>query len=77
MDRNDLAELPARGAAGPAGDVLDEIEFARMGVRVRLGAHPAQDLLRIGQEGEDGGGRRGDPSSRRTTSDLSMGFSLK
>ena len=57
MDRNDLAELPARGAAGPPGDVLDEIESARMGLGRRLGAHPAQDLLRIGQEGEDGGGR--------------------
>src|ERR1700733_1697599 len=55
MDRDDLAELPARGAAGPAGDVLYEVEPARMGVRVRLGAHPAQDLLWIGQEGEDGG----------------------
>ena len=54
MDRNDLAELPARGAAGPPGDVLDEIEPAGMGVGRGLGAHPAQDLLWIGQEGEHG-----------------------
>src|SRR6185437_5946529 len=26
MNRNDLTELPARGAVGPPGDVLDEIE---------------------------------------------------
>ena len=60
MDRNDLAELPSRGAAGPPCDVLDEIEPARMGVGVGFGAHPAQDLLRIGQKGEDGGGRSRD-----------------
>ena len=31
-----------------------------MGVRVRFGAHPAQDLLRIGQKGENSCGRGGD-----------------
>src|ERR1700733_977963 len=57
VDRDDLAEFAARGAARPPGDILDQIKAARMGVRVCFGAHPAQDLLRIGQEGEDGGGR--------------------
>ena len=57
MDRDDLAELSARGAAWPPGDVLDEIKSARMDLRGRFGAHPAHDLLRIGQEGEDGRGR--------------------
>src|SRR6202044_1337452 len=52
MDRNDLAELSASGAAGPSANVLDEIEPARMDLSLRFGPHPAQDLLRIGQEGE-------------------------
>ena len=60
MDRDDLAEFAARGAARSPGDVLHKIKAARMGVRVRLRAHPAQDLLRIGQEGEDSCGRGGD-----------------
>src|SRR5271170_4449960 len=60
MDRNDLAELPARSAAGPAADVLDQVESAWMDLGGRLGAHPAHDFLRIGQEGEDCGGRGGD-----------------
>ena len=41
MDRDDLAELPARGAAGAPGDVLDEIESARMIARWTAGTEPA------------------------------------
>jgi hypothetical protein len=57
MDRNDLAELPTGRAAGPPANVLDQIEAAGMDLGLRLGAHPAQDLVGIGQEGEDGRGR--------------------
>ena len=41
-------------------DAFDEIESA--GVRLGLGlrTHPAQDPFRIGEEGEDGGGRSDD-----------------
>ena len=54
VDRHDLAERSARHAAT---DALEEIESAGMHLGLRLGAHPAQDLLGIGQEGKDGGGR--------------------
>ncbi len=60
MHGHDLAELPARGATRSPGDILDQIEAARMGVRVRFGAHPTQDLLRIGEKGEDSCRRGGD-----------------
>jgi hypothetical protein len=40
-----------------AANAFNEIEPARMYLGLRLGAHPVQDLLRIGQEGENGGGR--------------------
>src|SRR6202011_5434823 len=54
VDRHDLAERSARHAAA---DTFDKIEPARMRLGLYLGAHPAQDLFGIGQEGEDGGGR--------------------
>jgi hypothetical protein len=41
MDRDDLPELSARGAAGPSAYVLDQIESARVDLGRRLGAHPA------------------------------------
>ena len=57
VDRYDLAE----GAAHvTAVDAFDEIESARMRLRGRLGAHPAEDLVGIGQEGKDGGAWRRD-----------------
>jgi hypothetical protein len=39
-----------------ASDALDEIEPARLGDGLGLGAHPAHDLFRIGQKGENRGG---------------------
>src|SRR6516225_5648230 len=56
MHRNHLAE----GAAGKAcaGDI-DEIEPAGLWLELRLRSHPAEDLLRIGQESKHrGAGRR-------------------
>src|SRR6516225_9450867 len=56
MHRNHLAE----GAAGEAcaGDI-DEIEPAGLWLEPRLRSHPAEDLLRIGQESKHrGAGRR-------------------
>ena len=35
-------------------------DAAGLRLELRLGPHPAQDLLRIGQEGEHRGGRRRD-----------------
>ena len=57
MHRHHLAE----GAAGEArpGDI-DEIEAAGLRLELRLRPYPAQDLLRIGQEGEHRGRRRRD-----------------
>src|SRR5580658_8226311 len=51
----------AEGAAGEAspGDI-EEIESAGLRLELRLRSHPAQNLLRIGEEGEDRGGRRRD-----------------
>ena len=40
--------------------LIDEIEPAGLGFFLRLGSHPAQDLLRVGQEGERCCGRRRD-----------------
>src|SRR5271165_1920789 len=57
MDRHDFAERAARHASRLPTDTFDEIESARMRLGLRLGAHPAQNLVGIGQEGEDGGGR--------------------
>ena len=57
MHRHDLPERAAGDIAALA-DALDEIEPAGIGLGRRLGAHPAQDFLRIGQIGENGG-RRG------------------
>ncbi len=57
VDRHDLLERPPRYAPGVAADPLDEIKAAGMRVGCRLGAHPAQNLFRIGQEGENGGAR--------------------
>src|SRR6266700_1432409 len=54
MDRHDLAERAARGAAA---DTFEKIEPARMHFGLRLGAHPTHDLFGVGQEGKDGGGR--------------------
>src|SRR5437762_1907740 len=54
VDWNDLGEPPARDVL--AADI-DEIETTGMGIHRRLGAHPAHDLFRIGQEREDGGRR--------------------
>ena len=49
MDRHDLAE-GAASVASPA-DAFDEVESTRMRLSGRVRAHPAQDLLGIGQEG--------------------------
>src|SRR6516162_1927649 len=57
VHRHDLAERAARNAS--AGDI-DEIEPAGLRLDLRLGSHPAQDLLRIGQKCEHHGGRRRD-----------------
>ena len=54
VHRHDLAEGAAREAS--AGDI-DEIEPAGLRLDLRLRPHPAQDLLRIGQQGEHRGGR--------------------
>src|SRR5271169_2858653 len=55
VHRHHLAERAA-GEASP-GDI-DEIEPAGLRVDLRLRSHPAQDLLWIGEEGEQRGGRR-------------------
>ena len=52
VDRHDLPERAARHVSAGA-DALDEIEPARMRLSRRLGAHPAHDIFRIGQEGEN------------------------
>jgi hypothetical protein len=67
MNRDDLVESAARSAA-PA-NALHEVDSARMRLRSRFRAHPVQDLLRIGEEGENGGGRGGNLGLRRTMSD--------
>ena len=54
MHRHDLAEGATRKAS--AGDV-DEIKPAGLRLELRLRPHPAQDLLGIGQQGENRGGR--------------------
>jgi hypothetical protein len=56
VDRHDLAERAARHTAAIAADAFEEIEPTRMRLGRRRGAHPAQDLFRIGQEGENGRG---------------------
>src|SRR6516162_11302073 len=60
VDRHDLAERSARRTSALATNALEEIKPARMRLARRLSAHPAQDLFRICQEGEHGGGRGGD-----------------
>src|SRR3546814_9317480 len=57
VHRHHFAEGAAREAG--AGDI-DEIEPAGLRLELRLRPHPAQDLLRIGEQGEDRGGRRRD-----------------
>src|SRR5687768_10328879 len=57
MHRHDLAEGAASKAR--AGDI-DEIEPAGLRLDLCFRPHPAQDLLRVGQEGEQRGRRRGD-----------------
>jgi hypothetical protein len=57
MHRHDLAEGAARHIAILA-DALDQIKAARLWLGRGFGAQPAQDLLRIGQIGENRG-RRG------------------
>ena len=54
VDRHHLAE---RLRALRSVHAFEKIEAARMRLGLRFGAHPAQDLFRIGQEGEDGGAR--------------------
>src|SRR5262249_14069411 len=49
----------AEGAAGAArGGDIEEIEPAGARLHLRLGSHPAQNLLGIGQQGKYRGGRR-------------------
>src|SRR5260370_15506143 len=57
VHRHHLAEGAAREAS--PGDIY-EIEPAWLRLTLRLPPPPAQDLLRIGQEGEHCGGRRRD-----------------
>ena len=59
VDGHDLPERSACHMGAVAG-AFDDMESARMRLGRRLGAHPAQDLVRIGQEGENGGKRRCD-----------------
>jgi hypothetical protein len=53
VDWHDFPERAARHIGGIA-DAFDEIEPARMGLGRRLRTHPAHDLFRIGQVGENG-----------------------
>ena len=55
MNRHDLAKGPARHAP-PFADAFHEIKTVGMGLGLRLGAQPTDDLFGIGKEGEDGGG---------------------
>src|SRR6202011_502995 len=59
VDRHDLPERSARHS-GAVADAFDQIEPARMRLSRRLGAHPAHDIFRIGQEREDRGRRSRD-----------------
>src|SRR5688500_3923019 len=53
VDRNDFDEPPASYVL--AADV-DEVKAAEMRLNCCVRAHPAQDLFRISEEGEDGRG---------------------
>ena len=66
VDRNDLRELAAGGVLSTD---IDEVEAAGMWLHCRIRAEPAQDLVRIGQEGEDCRRWSCICTSRRTTSD--------
>src|SRR5580700_7585533 len=55
MDRHDLAEGSA-GRAAVVADALDEVEPARLRLGDGLMAHPAHDLVGIGEVSEDRGG---------------------
>ena len=57
MHRHDLAERAA-GDVCRCADAFERDRARRDGLGRRLGSHPAQDFLRIGQKGENGG-RRG------------------
>jgi hypothetical protein len=43
-----------------AADAFEEVKSTRMCFGRRLAAHPTDDLFRVGQEGENRSGRRGD-----------------
>src|SRR5580658_1734732 len=55
MHRHDLPERAARHVSAWA-DPFDQIKPAWLRLGRSLGAYPAQDLFRIGQERENGGG---------------------
>src|SRR5262249_9302160 len=59
VDRHDLSKRATRNP-GVAADAFEEVKSARMCFGRRLAAHPADDLFRVGQEGENRGGRGGD-----------------
>src|SRR5262249_30823045 len=60
VDRHDLSERATRNPGVVAADAFEEVKSARVCFGRRLAAHPADDLFRVGQEGENRSGRRGD-----------------
>jgi hypothetical protein len=60
VHRHDFSKRAARHAGVVAADAFEKIEPARIGFRRRFDAHPADDFFRIGQEGENSGGRSRD-----------------
>src|SRR5262245_53784318 len=60
VDRHDLSERAARNPGMVGADPFEEVKPARMCFGRRLAAHPADDLFRVGQEGENRSRRGGD-----------------
>src|SRR5262249_53005943 len=60
VDPHDLPERAARHTGVVAADAFEEIEPARIRLGCCLSAHPADDLFRISEEGENRSRRRGD-----------------
>src|SRR3982750_2968605 len=59
MHRHHFAERAAGNAAAGA-DAFEQIQPAGMRLRGRVGTHPAQNLLGVGQVSENGGAWGGD-----------------
>src|SRR5271156_3588692 len=60
VDRHDLPERAARNPRVVAADAFEKVKSARMCFGRCLRAHPADDLFRVSQEGENRGWRGGD-----------------